>query len=387
MQRKRNIIIFSFIFFLAFTQPCCSDQSPVIGKVPQQAEDRFLPDPPDIQIKSWIENLEIPWSLVFLPNGDAMVSERPGRIKMVRKDQNFSEPYMEIRETLHSGEGGLMGLAVHPRFEENSYIYAMHTYMGEQGPLNRVIRLRHQKNTAVFDQVIIDKIPGHRVHNGGRIGFGPDHMLYVCTGDIWEADLAQDRNSLAGKILRLTPDGEIPKDNPFSESPVWSLGNRNPQGLAWHPETGTLFSSEHGPSGEFGLRGMDEINIIQKGGNLGWPAVVGAAGKNSYHDPLVMWIQATPPGGMAFIENDLYVATLRSEALIRIRMKTGDGIFKVEAIERWFATGPFSGKYGRLRDVVSGPDNALYLLTSNRDGRGSPRPGDDKILRMVLPAQ
>jgi glucose/arabinose dehydrogenase len=313
------------------------------------------------------------------------VSERPGRIKIIRKGENMPEPYVEIRETLHLGEGGLMGIAVHPRFEENPYIYAMHTYRGEQGPLNRVIRLRHQDKTAAFDTVIIDNIPGHRVHNGGRIGFGPDHMLYICTGDIWQTDLAQDKNSLAGKILRLTPDGEIPKDNPFPYSPVWSLGNRNPQGLAWHHESGLLFSSEHGPSGEFGLRGMDEINIIKKGANFGWPAAVGATGKNPYHDPVVMWIQATPPGGIAFIKNDLYVATLRSEALIRIRMEMADGDFKVSAIERWFATGHFSGKYGRLRDVVPGPDKSLYVLTSNRDGRGNPRPGDDKILRIVLP--
>lgn len=209
-------------------------------------------------------------------------------------------------------------------------------------------------------------------------------MLYVCTGDIWQSDLAQDKSSLAGKILRLTPDGEIPKDNPFPDSPVWSLGNRNPQGLAWHHETGVLFSSEHGPSGEFGLRGMDEINIIHKGDNFGWPRVVGAAGKNPYHDPVVMWIQATPPGGMAFVKNDLYVATLRSEALIRIRIETSEEDFRVSAIERWFATDNFSGKYGRLRDVVLGPDNSLYVLTSNRDGRGNPRPGDDKILKIIL---
>jgi glucose/arabinose dehydrogenase len=384
IQKKRIIIFSCLVFFLTTTQPCCSDQIPAIGKVPQQVEDQFLPDPPDIQVETWVKNLEIPWSLVFLPNGDALVSERPGRIKIIRKNQNIPEPYTEILETLHLGEGGLMGLAVHPRFEENPYIYAMHTYRGKQGPLNRVIRLHHQEKTAVFDTVIIDNIPGHRVHDGGRIGFGPDGMLYVCTGDIWQADLAQDKSSLSGKILRLTPDGEIPKDNPFPDSPVWSLGNRNPQGLAWHHETGVLFSSEHGPSGEFGLRGMDEINIIQKGANFGWPRVVGAAGNDPYHDPVVMWIHATPPGGMAFVKNDLYVATLRSEALIRIRMETADGDFRVSAIERWFATDNFSGKYGRLRDVVLGPDKSLYVLTSNRDGRGSPRPDDDKILRIVF---
>jgi glucose/arabinose dehydrogenase len=384
INQKTTLIFCCLFLFFITTQPSSGDQGPVIGGVPQKVDDLFVPDPPDIQVETWVENLEIPWSLVFLPNGDALVSERPGRIKIIRKDQTIPEAYLEIRETLHAGEGGLMGLAIHPRFVEFPYIYAMHTYIGELGPNNRVIRLRHQGKTAVFDTVIIDNIPGHTVHNGGRISFGPDDMLYVCTGDVWQAELAQDRNSLAGKILRLTPDGDIPRDNPFPESPVWSYGHRNPQGLAWHLPSAILFSSEHGPSGEFGLRNKDEINIIQKGGNFGWPHVVGAAGKNSYHDPLVMWKQATPPGGIAFFKNDLYVATLRSEALIRIRLETTNRNFNISTIERFFTKGHYSGKFGRLRDVVLGPDESLYVLTGNRDGRGKVRPNDDKILKIVF---
>ncbi len=375
-------VLFCLIFFLAAVSDVSSQQNPVKGGVQQKVDDRFVPEPSGVEVETWVENLEIPWSLVFLPNGDALVSERPGKIKIIKKGRTEAENYMAVPETSHTGEGGLMGLALHPRFSENSYVYAMHTYKEGRELFNRVVRLIHRGNGAEFDRTIIDKIPGHTVHNGGRILFGPDLMLYVCTGDIWQAELAQDKNSLNDKILRLTPDGDIPSDNPFSESPVWSYGHRNPQGLAWHPETGDLFSSEHGPSGEYGLWGKDEINVIQKGGNFGWPEVVGAPGKDAFIDPLVMWQKATPPGGIAFAGSSLFVATLRSKSLVKIELETADKGYSVSNIERWFASGHFSGNYGRLRDAVSGPDNKLYVLTSNRDGRGNPFPGDDKILRI-----
>ena len=165
---------------------------------------------------------------------------------------------------------------------------------------------------------------------------------------------------------------------------MYSLGHRNPQGLVWHPETGDLFSSEHGPSGEFGLRGRDIVNLIKPGGNYGWPLVLGDADVEGFIDPLVMWERATPPSGMAFWDGRLFVATLRSRALVRIGMESpGDG-YKVTAIDRIFARGPSDGVYGRLRDAVVGPDGALYVLTSNRDGRGSTAPGDDRILRLAV---
>jgi len=191
--------------------------------------------------------------------------------------------------------------------------------------------------------------------------------------------------------LRITPEGEIPRDNPFSGSPIYSYGHRNPQGLSWHPETGALFASEHGPSGEYLLFANDEINVIVKGGNYGWPEVVGAPGKKPYIDPVVVWKKTTPPSGITFhdgrwlspLKNSLFVATLKSQALIRIDLKRENGGYRVLLIERWFARDYDQGKYGRLRDVVEGPDGALYFLTSNRDGRGSPGPGDDKIYRIA----
>jgi quinoprotein glucose dehydrogenase len=213
-------------------------------------------------------------------------------------------------------------------------------------------------------------------------------MLYVTTGENFISALAQDLSSLAGKVLRVTPEGNIPADNPFIDSPVYSYGHRNPQGIAWQPDTGRLFESEHGPSGEFGRFAHDEINIITKGGNYGWPHVIGSLGKEPYIDPIIVWKETTPPGGITFykgnllghLRGDLFVATLRSRALVRIKF---DADTRIQKIERWFAQDFKSGRYGRLRDVVSGPDGALYFTSSNRDGRGNPASDDDKIYRIV----
>jgi glucose/arabinose dehydrogenase len=214
----------------------------VVGPPPQQVEDTFrtLPTVEGYDVETWVEGLEVPWSLVFLSEAEALVSERPGRIRLLKGGKLSEAPYAEL-EVVHRGEGGLMGLAVHPEFPREPYVYAMHTYEDGGNLYNRVVRLRHGGDRGSLERAIIEKIPGHRVHNGGRIAFGPDGMLYICTGDIWQAELAQDRNSLAGKILRLTPEGEIPPDNPFEGSPVYSLGHRNPQGLAWHPEAACSF--------------------------------------------------------------------------------------------------------------------------------------------------
>ncbi len=364
----------------------CAPGEPIVGGEPQDVTDVFVAEPAGVEVTSWVEGLEVPWSLVFAGNGRALVSERGGRIRLIMDGSLHEEPYAEI-DVAAVGEGGLMGLALHPEFPGEPYVYAMYTYREAGNLFNRVVRLTDKGESGEFDRVIIDDIPGGRVHDGGRIAFGPDGYLYVCTGEIWQPHLSQDLDSLAGKMLRLTADGEIPAGNPFEDSTVYSYGHRNPQGIAWHPETGELFSSEHGPSGELGgLRGKDEINVIRKGANYGWPDVVGAPGVEGYVDPIIMWTTATPPGGIAFYDGDLFVATLRSEALIRITFGDNGEGHSIARIERWFADGAASGRYGRLRDVVVGPDGALYVLTSNRDGRGTPRDGDDRILRITIEA-
>lgn len=381
----KNILVAILFVHLSFSLASCAQ---VAGKKSQKVEDIFLPEGDNVAVEIWIENLEIPWSLVFLPDGRALVSERPGRIRLIKDGKLLEKPYAEI-EVSHTGEAGLMGLALHPEFPAKPYVYAMHTYRRGEELYNRVIRLINTGSKGTFDKVIIDNIPGGRLHDGGRIAFGPDGMLYIATGETFNAELAQDLRSLGGKILRITPEGDVPPDNPYSGSPIYSYGHRNPQGLAWHPETGRLFESEHGPSGEYGRFAHDEVNVIVKGGNYGWPKVIGAPAMKEYTDPIVVWQKTTPPSGIAFykgnllkhLRGDLFVATLRSRALIRIKLDdTGE---KAARIERWFAADSGDGRYGRLRDVAQGPDGALYFLTNNRDGRGGPAPGDDRIYRIV----
>ena len=367
---------------------------PIVGPKPQTVADVFLPTPPDIHVEAWVTGLEAPWSLVFLPDGRALVSERPGRIRLIQNGHLEKSPYAVFETTRGAsgagdfflnlfarGEGGLMGLAVHPKFPTDPYIYAMYTWRGVRGVRNRIVRLVDRGTHGVFDKIVLGGVPGALFHNGGRIAFGPDGMLYATTGEIFEMHMAQDLKAFGGKVLRIDPDGGIPSDNPFPNSPVWSYGHRNPQGLAWHPETGALYQSEHGPSGEVGFGAHDEINIIEEGRNYGWPRIVGAPGRAPYVDPIAMWPNTSvPPAGMTFHKGALYVATLRSEALIRLRIEGR----RVLSIERLFAEDEYDGVLGRLRDAVDGPDGHLYVLTSNRDGRGSPRPGDDKILRMTV---
>jgi len=384
-----KILIVSFLVFL-FLSSGTAISRPVVGEAPQKVEDRFMGDGVGVRVEVWIENLEIPWSLVFPEEDRALVSERPGRIRLIKDGKLLSHSYAEV-EVIQNGEGGLMGLALHPEFPDKPYVYPMHIYQREGSLFNRVVRFKDAGDHGVFDRVIIDRIPGGRLHDGGRIAFGPDSMLYITTGETFRRELAQDLQTLAGKILRLTPEGAIPGDNPFNHSPIYSYGHRNPQGLSWHPETRELFESEHGPSGESLLFANDEINVIVKGGNYGWPEVVGAPGIKGYIDPVIVWKKTTPPSGITFykggllphLKDDLFVATLKSEALIRIRWGKGDNKHQVVDIERWFVRNDREGKYGRLRDVGQGTEGALYFLTNNRDGRGSPRSGDDKIYRIL----
>lgn len=357
-----------------------------VGDVPQNVEDDFILEPDDVRVEPWVKELEIPWQLIFLPESDrALVTERPGRIRLIKEGILRDEPYANIK-VAHRGEGGLMGLAHHPDFPTKPYLYIMYTYQADTGTYyNRISRLTDFGDSGGEEKVLLDQIPAGRNHNGGRLKFGPDAKLYATTGDTYQRELAQDLDSLAGKILRINPDGTVPGDNPYSGSPVYSYGHRNPQGLAWN-ERGHLFISDHGPSGEDGLQAKDMIKVIQPGGNYGWPVRIGYFGDGQYLDPLVLWPDhSVPPSGAVFYQEELYVATLGSRALLNISVNhLEDYNYEVESIERWFAEGNFTGRYGRFRDVVVGPDDKLYLLTSNRDGRGSPLPGDDKIYQLEI---
>jgi quinoprotein glucose dehydrogenase len=381
-----GILVFFLFYSNVQAQETPKMAHPILGEVPQKVEDDYLAEVKGVKVEVWADSLTIPWSLSFLPNGDALVAQRPGNIVRIPNGSKDQVEYFNVPGVVHEVDAGLMGMALHPEFENNGFIYIMHTYKNEQGEIiSKVVRLRHTGETATIDKVILDNIPAYAIHLGGRIAFGPDNMLYIGTGDMSQPFIAQDLNSLASKILRITPEGEIPTDNPFENSPVYSYGHRVVQGFAWDPETGVMFNSEHGPSGaevENSVRFRDEINIVEKGGNYGWPIVVGAPNMEEYRDPLVTWNKAAvPPAGMAFYKGDLFVATLGGQALIRIVMDQ-ENDYLVQKVERWFSYAPSKGIYGRMRDVTIGPDGHLYVTTSNTDGRAERRIHDDKILRI-----
>ena len=334
------------------------------------------------QVTVHARGLEIPWAIAFSQDGRAFVTERPGRVRVIRNGRLDPNP-VAVLPVAHVGEGGLLGLALDPEFPRRAFIYVYYTYEAN-GLRNRVERLREQDGRFIRDRVILDDIPGAAVHDGGRIAFGPDGMLYIGTGDARKMDLAQNPRSLAGKILRITPDGEIPRDNPMAGSPVYSMGHRNVQGLAWHPQTKGLYATEHGPSGERGCC-QDEVNVIRPGGNYGWPEVTGDEHSRDprYTTPLTHSGRETwAPSGAAFISSGPWMgrflfAALRGRHLrMLVLSEDGGGVMRQERLVEGF---------GRLRDVVEGPDGALYVLTNNRDGRGSPAPDDDRILRIQIP--
>jgi glucose/arabinose dehydrogenase len=314
-----------------------------------------------------IDNLTIPWEIVFLPDGDMLVTERPGRLVRISEERTV----IPIAGVAHRGEGGLLGMALHPDFERNALIYLYLTTAEAGGLTNRVERYRLEGNTLVERTVIIENIPGSSFHDGGRIAFGPDGLLYITTGDAGNEGSAQDSGSLAGKILRVTADGSIPSDNPFSTA-VYSYGHRNPQGLAWD-SAGRLFATEHGRSGV--RSGFDEVNLIVKGGNYGWPEIEGDEVANGMFPPLAHSGSDTTwaPSGAAVVGSRLFFAGLRGEALYEASLR-GNEVTGVVA--------HLSGTYGRLRTVTLGPDGFLYLLTNNTDGRGTARSGDDTIIRI-----
>lgn len=330
-------------------------------------ENRDVASPPIVALA---QGLSIPWALAFLPDGSIIFTEREGRVRLIdMRGQLLTGPLLTLNDVATVGEGGLLGIAVHPRFADNRAVYLYYTARrGGETIVNRVVRYRLENNQLRAPSVILDNIPAGSNHDGGRIAFGPDGMLYITTGDAGVEANAQDTTSLAGKILRLQDDGTIPADNPFTGSPIWSYGHRNPQGLAWD-RAGNLWATEHGPSAK------DEINRIEAGKNYGWPR---GSGENVppdtvapvVHSGTVTWA----PSGAAILDNTLYFAGLRSQTLYALSLTQAGGVGELRSL--------FIKEFGRLRSVTVGPDGALYLLTNNRDGRGLAQTRDDQIIRV-----
>ncbi len=328
------------------------------------------------------EGLDTPWAIAFLPSGDMLVTERKGTVRLVDKqslstDKNGNlqvNPVATIANAQEIGEGGLLGIALHPEFAENSYVYLYYTFSNSgDNTMNRVVRMKYTNGQLTDEQIILDNIPGASNHNGGRIKFGPDGYLYITTGDASEPSLAQDVNSLAGKILRVTDEGKPAPENPFNTL-IYSYGHRNPQGIAWD-QSGNLWESEHGPSGGSLGTGNDEVNFIEAENNYGWPIIQGDQTREGltspvkFSTPSVAWA----PGDIAIIGDTLYFGGLRGQALYRAKIDNG----RVRTVEELL-----KGRYGRIREVISGPEGMLYLTTSNRDGRGVAGATDDRIIRI-----
>ena len=333
-----------------------------------------------------VSGLDTPWDLAWGPEGQIWVSERGGRISRVNPATGPRATAGQIPDVAESGESGLMGIAFHPDFAAQPYVYATHSYTSGGGLRNRLVRVRWDGQTLGTPEVLLSNIPGSGIHDGSRLVVGPDRLLYMTTGDAASADLAQDRTSLAGKVLRLTLAGQPAPGNPFN-SAIYSLGHRNPQGLVFHPTTGALYVTEHGPSDN------DEVNAIISGRNYGWPTVHGFCDNdtgnertfcqaNNVVEPLATWTPTIAPAGADIYVADLFAewkgsllfASLRGALYRLVLAHDGSSITSRETL--------FQGRFGRLRDVLVAPDGAVYLATSNRDGRGSPSSDDDRILRI-----
>jgi glucose/arabinose dehydrogenase len=367
--------------------------TPVATATPSAQASLAAPGPLQFKTDTVASGLQVPWSIAFLPGGDLLVTERGGNVRLIQGGQLQAQPAATLDVVSSAGsESGLLGIAPHPGFPNPADVYLYYTRSSGGQKVNRVSRFHYAGGKLTDERVVIDGIPGGSCcHFGGRIGFGPDGMLYVTVGDGQQPGRAADRASVNGKVLRVKDDGSVPADNPFPGSAVWAWGLRNPEGLAWDA-AGRLYVSNNGPTGEFGLLHNDEIDLIAGGQFYGWPVQAGTtpAGRASdYGNPparvppvaesgsSVTWA----PSGMTFYspsraqQQTLLVATLSGQALRR---------FLIDPAQPGHATSQevvLSG-YGRLRDAETGPDGCVYVLTSNRDGRGSPQASDDRVLKL-----
>lgn len=312
-------------------------------------------------VDTLVTGLAVPWGIDFLPDGRAVVTERDSRRVLTIDDRGTVTEVGVVEEAAPEGEAGLLGVAVSPDFDEDHLVYLYVTTAED----NRIVRAPLVGDRLGEPEVVLDGIPNGFIHDGGRLAFGPDGNLYASTGETGVGELAQDRGSLGGKILRITPDGDPAPGNPDPDSPIWTWGHRNVQGLAFD-DAGRLWASEFGDST------FDELNLIEAGSNYGWPEVEGRGSSGEYTNPQVVWnTDEASPSGLAYLDGQLWLAALRGTRLWRIDVADGR------------ASGPtdfFVGEYGRLRTVVVAPDGHLWVTTSNRDGRAEPGPDDDQIL-------
>jgi glucose/arabinose dehydrogenase len=338
------------------------------------------------KVETVIGNLEVPWSIVWAPDGRMIFTERPGRVRVFEKGKLTPQPLYTVPDVEPRGESGLMSIALHPQFSSNHFLYLSYAYAAS-GQQVRVVRFRETPGGLIDRKVIIENIPAAQFHAGCRLRFGPDGKLYITTGDATDRELAQQLNSLAGKILRLNDDGTVPTDNPFvgradARPEIWAYGSRNAQGIDFQPGSNLLFETEHGPSGFDGPGGGDEVNIIERAKNYGWPVIHHTATRAGMESPLLEYTPACAPASGAFyrgsifpqFKGNFFFGCLRGIRIIRVVLDGRRVVSQENLLE---------SKYGRIRDIAEGPDGFIYFSTSNRDGRGTAASDDDRIMRLV----
>ena len=330
-----------------------------------------LPAPTIDTAEILVTNLDKPWAIAFADER-IFVSEKSGKIHVVTPSGKLDSPLISLQTPEIFG-GGLLGITTHPDFENNHYLYAYYTYEENENLWNKVIRITEENSKAVEVITILDKIPGSAFSNGGVIKFGPDGKLYVGTGSVSDySDEPQNLDSLAGKILRLNDDGTIPSDNPFEKSYVFTLGHRNPTGIAWN-DAGLMYATESGPTKN------DEINLITAGSNYGWPEVQCFSDNKDFSNPLECFDPGLEPGGIIFYSGDKL--NLGNNMILASQKATN--LFQVEINDNNVNLERILSGVGRIRDVAQGPEGYIYLITSNTDGKGFPDGNDDKLLRLL----
>jgi glucose/arabinose dehydrogenase len=338
-----------------------------------------------VDTNSIATNLDTPWEILWGPDDHIWITERYGRVSRLNPESGELTGLITINEVYEESESGLLGMALHPDFPDTPYVYLVYNYLSGNAIQEKLVRYTYESSRLVAPQTLIDGIDGNSNHNGSRIVFDEENMLYFTTGDAGNTAYSQDLNSLNGKILRMNPDGTIPTDNPYENSYIWTYGHRNPQGLVISPD-GIMYSSEHGPASD------DEMNIIEKGKNYGWPDVMGycdEASETSFcsehqvKEPIAAWTPTLAVAGTDHYHHDaipewnnsLLMTTLKESELVQLKLSE-DGMSVLEE-KRWF-----DGWFGRLRDLCISPGGSVFLAVSNRDGRGNPRPGDDRIVEI-----
>lgn len=345
--------------------------------------EKILPGPSGtgMLLEEVATGLEVPWDLVFTSPTRILVTERAGRIREIVDGKLNPEPLLTLDDVREQEEAGLLGMVMHPHYAQNKYLYVAYAVPSKGHFLMRIERLRDEGTRLVRDKVLLDTIPSDYYHSGSRLAFGKDGMLYVTTGGSLTPERAQDDTNLAGKVLRMTDEGAVPTGQ---KNYMYAKGLRNSQGLTFL-EDGTLFLTDHGPTGFDGPVGGDEFNIGGQGTNFGWPTVSYDKTREGMTPPARLFTPSIAPAsahlytGSQFPRwrGDIFVGMLRGEGLLHVQVAKKDGQWQVTAAEKIPLV-----TAGRIRTVTEGPDGALYMTTSNRDGRGTPKPGDDKILRL-----